>query len=196
MTTNHTRVAVAPVSALLRMLPQHTSQVLEGTSLGLSWVDPASAGHNPDWTYSASAESGADGTQAIAGNEGEAAITGVVEDLDDDAGLIYIGFPGRSVIVDVHNLDIIGHGTDELLGPEDTDEVTIGVFLNNTLIAPADEGATAEMDVVTEFNVTGAYIPNLQVNDVVRVAFINAEGSEDTIAYKQLLTDPAVVTIR
>ena len=188
MAIDHVRMETAPVSALLRLDGGDTT-INEGNAKALPWTDVAAGGHNADWTYSTAAESNGD----EAGTAGEAAITDVVEDLDLDPGMIYVGTSGRSVHIDVSNLDIGGsiHAI-----PEATDEFTVGVFINNKLIKTADEGFVAEADIATEFNVTGAYHANIQNLDVVRVALISQEGgAEDSISY-QSTNDQAIVTIR
>ena len=176
-TSNHKRLNVSPVAALVAINAQ--VNVLEGTSEALAWQDTDSMGHNADWTYSAAAES----------NGGEPAITDVIEDLDDEPGLIYVGTSGASVHVNVTGLDVSA-------GPEApgaAEETTVGVFLNNTLVATADEGVVIEFDAVTaEFNIS-AYIENLQNTDVVRVGLIALEGNTDATTYA--VAEGAVISI-
>jgi hypothetical protein len=116
-----------------------------------------------DWAYSATAE----------GRTGEVAVDGI--DVDAEPGLIYTGPAGGAVRVAVKNLDV-SEGT---IAPEAGDSVVAAVLLNNTVVAYADEGFTAELDTETavEFNMD-TYVGGLQSGDVIRVALIG--GAEET----------------
>jgi len=130
-------------------------------SLALEGVTPAV---NGDWTYSGTAE----------GRTGEVAVNGI--DLDGEPGLIYSGPPGNAVRVKFTNLDI-DHG---LIAPEAGDTAAVALFVNNDIIAFADEGFVAELDAepAIEFNLD-TYVPGLQTSDVIRIGIVG--GGEETL---------------
>lgn len=115
-----------------------------------------------DWTYSATAE----------GRTGENAVNGI--DLDEEPGLIYRGPAGAGVRVAA----VLGvsEGT---IAPEAGDSVVAAIFLNNDVIAYADEGFVSEIDTgtTTTFNVD-TYVGPLQEGDVVRLGLVG--GGEET----------------
>jgi hypothetical protein len=115
-----------------------------------------------DWTYSATAE----------GRTGEVAVSGI--DLDGEPGLIYSGPAGGAVRVTCRDLDV-AEGT---IAPEAADSVVAALFLNNDIVAFADEGYTAELDTeaAVEFNFD-TYVGGLQVGDVLRLGLVG--GGEE-----------------
>ena len=115
-----------------------------------------------DWAYSATAE----------GRTGEVAVDGV--DLDGEPGLIYTGPPGGAARVKITNFDVV----DGDIAVEAADTAVMAIMQNNTVVAYADEGFTAELDVAAEFNVD-TYVGGLISGDVVRVALIG--GGEETL---------------
>lgn len=114
-----------------------------------------------DWIYSATAE----------GRTGEVAVNSI--DLDLEPGLIYSGPAGGAVGVTIEEVDI-SEGT---IAPEATDTATLALFLNNDIIAYADEGFVALTgEVLHEMNLS-TYVGNLQPGDVLRVGLVGS-GSE------------------
>jgi hypothetical protein len=141
-------------------------------SAGLEGTTPV-LGH---LTYSATAE-GRTGEVPVAGN-----------DLDGGPGLIYSGPAGGAVTVEVVGLDVT---TGAIGGPEATDAVTAAVFVNNDIVAVADEGFVAELDSVTaEFNMA-TYVGNLQPLDVIRVGVFN--NTEESVSLDIALGGKALV---
>ena len=131
----------------------------------LALTDSASIAGNEsgDWAYSATAE----------GRTGEVADGNI--DVDAEPGLVYNGPAGGAVRVKVSNLDV-SEGT---IAPGATDSVVAAVLVNNSVVAFADEGFTAELDTETavEFNID-TYVGGLQPGDAVRVALVG--GTEST----------------
>lgn len=107
------------------------------------------------------------------GRTGEVAVGG--NDLDEEPGLVWGGPAGvfAHLQVRVTNLDIL-EGT---IAPEDTDTVTAAVFVNNDIVAFADEGYVGEIDVATavEFNIDT--IVSVTEGDVIRIALVG--GGEE-----------------
>ncbi len=128
----------------------------------LPFIDSATAAgfESGDWLYSATAE----------GRTGEVAVNGI--DLDDEPGFMYTGPVGNAVRVKVKGLDIVEAGIADA-----ADSQTMAIMLNNTVIAYADEGFVAELDILAEFN-ADTYVGGLQNLDVIRVAIIG--GTEET----------------
>jgi hypothetical protein len=89
-------------------------------------------------------------------------------DLDLEPGLIYSGPAGGAVGVTIEEVDI----TEGTIAPEATDTATLALFLNNDIVAYADEGFVAlhEMNLST-------YVGGLQPGDVLRVGLVGS-GSE------------------
>lgn len=151
------------------------AEVLEGTAEALALEEgaqvPAELG---DFTYSATAESNGGAPTAA---QLSADPLGLY-DLDAQPGLIYSGPSGVAVEVRFTNLDIV-ETNDE--APEATDEWTAAVFVNNTLMAYADEGYVSELDTQTaaELNLADGTYVTLNESDVLRVALISQEGNED-----------------
>ncbi len=108
------------------------------------------------------------------GRTGEVAVNG--NDLDEEPGLVYGGPAGvfNHLQVRITNLDVL-EGT---IAPEATDSVVAAVFVNNDIIAFADEGYTVEIDTATlvEFNIDT--IVTVTEGDVVRFALVG--GGEET----------------
>ena len=115
-----------------------------------------------DWAYSALAE----------GRTGEVAVNGI--DLDVEPGLIYSGPSGGAFRVKVANFDVV----DGDIAVEAADTLTMAVLLNNTVVAFADEGFVAELDISAEYNVD-TYVGGLISGDVLRVGLIG--GGEETM---------------
>ncbi len=115
-----------------------------------------------DWAYSATAE----------GRTGEVAVNGI--DVDDEPGMIYTGPPGGAFRVKVTNFDVV----DGDIATEDTDTMAMAILLNNTVVAFADEGFVAELDISVESNVD-TYVGGMISGDVIRVALIG--GGEETL---------------
>ena len=109
-----------------------------------------------DWAYSATAED-----------------NGTAGALDGQPGIIYTGQSGNAVRVKVTNFDV----DEESIIADATDSATMGVYVNSSLVAYADEGFVAELDITAEFNVD-TYVGGLQTNDVIRVAVVG--GTEST----------------
>lgn len=125
-------------------------------------------GPNADWSYSETAE----------GLTGETAVSGI--DLDESPGLIYAGRAGAGVTVSFKDLDIQGSLFNT---PEATDEITVVILKNNTLVGYADEGLVSEFDTATvEFN-GAAYLDNMQAGDVIRIALKSQEGNEASLDF-------------
>ncbi len=114
------------------------------------------ANESGDWAYSATAED-----NGTAGN------------LDGQPGIIYTGPNGNAVRVKVTNFDV----DEESIIADPADSATMGIYVNSSLVAYADEGFVAELDITAEFNVD-TYVGGLQSNDVIRVAVIG--GTEET----------------
>jgi hypothetical protein len=162
VTTNARSLSVKPLRG--ELVIGQVALPLEGTAEAqpLAFLDDSE-----DWTYSATAE----------GNGGEVAVNGI--DLDLEPGLVYAGPVGAHVDVVFSNIDVqadIGS-----VAPEAADQLTVGVFKNNHLVKAADEGWVAEFDTGTaEFN-GSCVVGNLQTGDVVRLALMVHEGSEDSL---------------
>lgn len=124
----------------------------ENESLALT----ADGAESVNWTYSATAED-----------------NGTAGDLDGEPGVIYRGEGTQAVRVSIRDLDL-AEGTSP---PEATDEVTIGVYKNSTLVAYADEGFVSELDTETaaEMNVD-TVVDAVGENDVIRVGLIGDNG--------------------
>ena len=134
-----------------------------GEAMAMETSNETAAFESGDWTYSATAE----------GRTGEVAVNGI--DLDEEPGIIYTGPVGNAVRVQFKNLDVAAG----LIAPEAADTATAAVFLNNDVVAFADEGFVAELDAETvEFNVD-TYVGGLRTNDVIRVGLIG--GTEETL---------------
>jgi hypothetical protein len=124
---------------------------------------------NGDWTLTENAEN----------RLGEIAVTtgNLIVDFDAAAdGFVYSGVPGNSVAVKVKALDV----DLAAIAPGATDTAYVAVFRNNEMIATADEGVLTEFDdeVVDEFNCV-TYVPNVQVGDVIRAAFVQTSENEE-----------------
>lgn len=133
-----------------------------GAGLPMTTTDEIAGAETGDWTYAVSSE----------GRTGEVAVNLI--DLDDEQGITYSGPAGNAVRVKVANLDV----TEGAAIADAADTVTMAVMLNNDVIAFADEGFVAELDVTVEFNVD-TYVGGLQSGDVIRVALIG--GTEETL---------------
>ena len=143
--------------------PTNEIDALEGTAEALAFNVE---GPSSDWTYSATAE----------GLTGEVAVNGI--DMDLEPGLIYAGPIGASAAFQIE-LDLKAGQ----VAPEAADDVTLGVFRNNDLIAHAPEGFVSELDTETaEFTLQGT-VDNLQTGDVLRVGVIAHAGNEDAVEY-------------
>lgn len=154
---------IQPTQYTITMAEAAAAETAAEGAEALAMTENTSTAESGDWIYSATAE----------GRTGEVAVNGI--DLDGEPGLIYSGPEGGAVSVLVDGLDI-SEGT---IAPEATDTVTVGVFLNNTLVATANEGfvaltgeATHEMNVET-------YVGGLTAGDVLRVGLIG--GGEETV---------------
>jgi hypothetical protein len=171
--TNHQRLEAAQVdadfseaTAAAVVAEAAEALALEGTTV-----------NQIDWVYSATAE----------GLTGEVAVGGI--DLDGEPGLIYGGPLGAGVRVSVANVDV-DHG---LIAPEATDTAVVALFVNNTVVAYADEGFTAELDAepAIEFNLD-TYVGPLSVGDVLRVGIIG--GTEETLDLDVALGGSLMIT--
>jgi hypothetical protein len=109
-----------------------------------------------DWTLSEAAED-----------------RGVAGALDGQDGIIYSGPAGGAVRVKVTNLDV----DEESIIANAADACTAAIYLNSEVVAYADEGFVAELDITAEFNMD-TYIGGLQTGDVIRVGIVAASGSE------------------
>lgn len=136
-----------------------TGNPAESLALTEAWSEVA------EFVYSATAE----------GRGGEVADTATAIDLDDEPGLIYSGPTGRTYRVAFYDIDI-SEGT---LAPEATDTATIGLMLNNKVIALSEEGYTALTgEVIHEHNIASDFTyVTLTTADVIRLAVIG-DGAE------------------
>ncbi len=159
MPQNHVRFQ--PTPTFMSVGPILDIGVNEGLAQGMPLGDFSPS---PDWTYSTTAENLVE----------EVAVLGV--DMDDEPGLIYSGKVGAAISLQLTDFDLSA-GEDVA---ETTDFYNVGIFVNNDLIIISDEGWVEGDAASTEFNLNGL-VPNLQTNDVLRVAVISQEGAEDDI---------------
>ena len=129
----------------------------------------AEAGEGADWLYSATAEGR---TGEVAGAEGH--------DLDGEPGLIYSGPVGGAVRVAVKDLDI---AEGSITVPDAEDTVIAAIFLNNDVVAYADEGfLTGPVSATHEFN-ADTYVGGLVTGDVIRVGLITDAAAEEALDF-------------
>lgn len=114
------------------------------------------ANESGDWAYSATAED-----------------NGTAGTLDGQPGIIYTGPDGNAVRVKVTGFDV----DEESIIADAADSATMGIYVNSSLVAYADEGFVAELDITAEFNVD-TYVGGLLSGDVIRVAVVG--GTEET----------------
>lgn len=160
---SHVKLKSTPYSvAVAEAAAAETAEGTVGTS-NLAEALALTEGYDEtgDFIYSATAE----------GRTGEVAVDG--NDVDGEPGLIYSGPTGTQVRLEIEDLDV-AEGT---IAPEAGDSVVAALLQNNTIIAYADEGYTAELDTETavEFNI--ATTVTLTEGDVVRVALLG--GGEE-----------------
>lgn len=93
--------------------------------------------------------------------------------LDGQDGIIYTGPAGGAVRVKVVGLVV----DEESIIANAADSATAAIFVNSDVVAYADEGFVAELDISATFNMD-TYVGNLQSGDVIRVGILSASGSE------------------
>lgn len=154
--TNNTRLRSVSVNGDFEAVADVdlVAEVPEAQPMTLS--SDVAALESGDWTYNATTED-----------------NGTVGALDDQPGLKYTGPNGGAVRLKVTNFDV----DEESAIANPADSATMGIYVNSTLVAYADEGFVAELDITAEFNVD-TYIGGLQTNDVIRIAVVG--GNEET----------------
>ena len=116
---------------------EHSVVAEGGEAYAMTTSDEVAGNETGDWTYSATAE----------GRTGEIAVNGI--DVDDQPGMIYSGPAGGAFRVKVTNFDVV----DGDIAVEAADTAVMAILLNNTVVAFADEGFVAELDISAEYNV-------------------------------------------